>query len=138
MIDIRSRAHRILQPMSHYYDLSKCSGWLGALDFRPALGASEAVLGLYSLDIGGFSDAIVFTTLGLYLRSGQSWSPISYTEIERASAPTSKEHVTGFSIRKRDDGEIWIPVAGSKDGRFYDAFEVLRFVHRAKTDALSA
>jgi hypothetical protein len=94
MIDIRSRAHRILQPMSHYYDLSECSGWLAALDFRPALGASEAVLGLYSLDIGGFSDAIVFTTLGLYLRSGQSWSPISYAEIERASAPTSKEHLT--------------------------------------------
>jgi hypothetical protein len=44
----------------------------------------------------------------------------------------------GFSIVRRNGSEVWLPVKGSKAGRFYDAFSVLRFVDRVISDLKKA
>ncbi len=138
MIDVRSRVHRILRPLAGFRDLQESAEWPAALDPKPVLAASETVLGIYTDEPTDFSDAVVFTTQGLHVRSEKSWLQILYSDIERAVPPASKTGVTGFGILRRDGSEVWLPVRGSKSGRFYDAFEVLRFVDRVKDDVTSA
>lgn len=137
MVDIRSRVHRILSPLAGFRDLQEGSEWPTALDAKPVLAASETALGIYTDEPTNFSDAIVFTTQGLHVRRGRSWLQILYSDVERAIPPASKIGVTGFGILRRDGAEVWLPVRGSKGGRFYDAFEVLRFVDRVKDDVTS-
>lgn len=138
MIDVRSRVHRILRPLAGFRDLQESPEWPAVLDPKPVLAASETALGIYTDEPMNFSDAIVFTTQGLHVRSEKSWLQILYSDIERAVPPASKTGVTGFGILRRDGTEVWLPVRGSKAGRFYDAFEVLRFVDRVKDDVTSA
>jgi hypothetical protein len=138
MIDVRSRVHRILKSLAGFRDLQERSEWPAALDPKPVLSASETALGIYTDEPTNFSDAIVFTTQGLHVRREKSWLQILYSDIERAIPPASKTGVTGFGILRRDGTEVWLPVTGSKGGRFYDAFEVLRFVNRVKDDVTSA
>jgi len=124
--------------LADFIDLQENPEWPAALDPKPVLATSETVLGIYTDASETFSDAIVFTTEGLHVRCEKSWLQVLYSDIERAVPPASKTGVTGFTILRRDGSEVWLPVRGSKDGRFYDAFEVLRFVDRVKGDMASA
>ncbi len=137
MVDVRSRVHRILKPLAGFRDLQDRSQWPVVLHPRPVLAATEMALEIYSDEPTNFSDAIVFTTQGLYVHREKSWLRILYSDIERIVPPASKTGVTGFGIAKRDGTEVWLPVRGSREGRFYNAFEVLRFVDRVKDDVAS-
>jgi len=128
MVDVRSRVHRILKRLSNFRELS------GGSELPLALGASEEAVGIYFNDISGFSSAILFTTEGLYLHQDESWLRVLYSDIARTVLPSAKTEVSGFGLLLRDGTEIRLPVRGSRDGRFYDAFEVLRFVDRVRAD----
>jgi hypothetical protein len=134
MVEIRSRAHRILKPLSNYRDLSEDTESTVALPLGLTLSAFEQTLGIYTNEAANFSDAIVFTTKGLYLRRDNSWAQVLYSDIERTVSTNSKTEITGLTILLRDGGEFWLPVRHTKAGRFYDAFEVLRFLDRVRND----
>jgi len=120
--------------MPRFRELSGRSDLSDLLAGGLALGASEEALGIYANDASSLSDAILFTTEGLYLHQDKGWLRVLYSDIAQAVLPSSKSKVTGFNLLLRDGIEIRLPVKGSKDGRFYDAFEVLRFVDRVKDD----
>lgn len=138
MVDVRSRAHRILKPLSHYQDLSEGGELLIPLPSPPTLHDPERLLGIYTTLPHEFSDAILFTTAALYVRQNASWLKLPYSEIEHTVPPESKQNVTGFSVKHRNAGEVWITVKGSKAGRFFDAFTVLRFIDRVISDLKKA
>jgi len=94
---------------------------------------SEQILGVYTTDADS-SEAILFTTAGMYTFNNKSWLKLSYKEIERTILPESKVEVSGFFIVLRNSEKIWLSVKGSKSGRLYDAFEVARFVDRVVSD----
>jgi hypothetical protein len=137
MIEINSRVHRILKPLAAFREFHKDSDWPSALEPRPVLDEAERALGVYSDDLPTFSNAIIITTRGLYVRSGRTWMQILYSEIKQTISPPSKAP-TGLEIVKRDGVKIWLPVSGAQEGRFYDAFEILRFVSRVTNDIASA
>ena len=137
MVDVRSRMHRILKRMPKFREISERSDLSILLATGLMLSASEEALGIYANDELSFSDAILFTTEGLYLHQNECWRRVLYSDIARPVLPSSKREVTGFSLLLRDGTELHLPVTGSKDGRFYDAFEVLRFVDRVKDDVAS-
>jgi len=133
MVDAYSRAHRILKPLQHYSDLSQFDTLPAALMPGPMLVDSEQILGVYTTDADS-SEAILFTTAGMYTFNNKSWLKLSYKEIERTILPESKVEVSGFFIVLRNSEKIWLSVKGSKSGRLYDAFEVARFVDRVVSD----
>jgi hypothetical protein len=138
MVDIRSRVHRILKNMPRFRELLPRSDLSSLVAAGLTLRASEEAVGIYTNDdVSSFSEAILFTTEGLYLHKDERWLPILYSDIARTVPPSSKREVTGFNVLLRNGTEIRLPVIGSKDGRFYDAFEVLRFVDRVKEDVAS-
>jgi len=96
------------------------------------------MVGIYSPENAGFSDVIVFTTRGLYLRHNGDWTKILYEEIDRTKAPLEKKDVRGLTIVCDDGREFWLPVNGLRTGGFYDAFEVLRFLDRVQSDLANA
>lgn len=134
MVDVRSRAHRILKPMLRFRDFSDGSESSSTLPGGPILSASEEAIGIYANDESGRLDDILFTTEGLYLQGDQSWLRVFYADMDRTVPPSSKKEVTGLGILLRDGTEIWLPVRGSTDGKFYDAFEILRFLDRVVDD----
>lgn len=101
------------------------------------LSPSEEGLGVYINNVSSLSDSILFTTKALYVRKDERWQRVLYADIERTVLPHSKREVTGFSLLLRNGTEIQLSVTGSKDGRFYDAFEVLRFLDRVRHDVAS-
>jgi hypothetical protein len=131
---IRSRAHRILEPLSQYRDISERKNWPVGVPSGPALDDSECLIGLYINDPSDFVDTILFTDRGLYLLRDASWTRLLYTEIENVVSQESKSDVGGLNILRRDGGEFLLPVRGVSGSRFYDAFEVSRFLNRARVD----
>jgi hypothetical protein len=132
MIGAASLAHRTLKHFSRYRDLSEGQEPLTSLP----LNASERPLGIYRNEPDDITDAVLFTTEGLYVNRNGSWVQLLYRDIDRTLFPDSKSEVKGLKILRRDGSEFWLPVRGSKDGRFYDAFEVLRFLDRVQDDLL--
>jgi hypothetical protein len=136
MIEVRSRAHRILKPLANYSDLTGAE-LSTALSSAPKLSPSEEPIGIYWNQRSNTCDAILFTTDGLYQREPESWRRILYSDIDRAISPSNETNVTGLNILLKDGTEIWLSVKGSARGRFFDAFEVVRFLNRlTETEAI--
>jgi hypothetical protein len=134
-IGVDSRAKRILTPLAAYQELSEPADLTNLLEAAPRLRASEKALGIYKNDPASVADSILFTSAGLYIHSDDgSWVHVAYSDIERTIPPESKVDVTGFSVRCRDGRQVWVPVKGARAGKFYDAFEVARFLDRARID----
>ena len=134
-IGVDSRAKRILTRLAAYLELSEPADLTSLLEAAPRLRASEVALGIYRNDPASFTDSILFTSVGLYIHSDDgSWAHVAYSDIERTIPPESKVHVTGFNVRCRDGRQVWVPVRGAHAGKFYDAFEVTRFLNRARID----
>jgi hypothetical protein len=91
-------------------------------------------IGLYINDPADFLDTILFTNCGLYLLTGKLWTRLLYSEIEKVEPPISKSKVTGLKIIRHDGSELPLPIRGIRADRFYDAFEVLRFLDRVRAD----
>jgi hypothetical protein len=49
-------------------------------------------------------------------------------------SPDSKSEIAGLTILQQDGSRCFLPVRGHKAGRFFDAFGVLRFLDRVRTD----
>ena len=135
MVEVRSRVHRILKPIQNFRYLPEGSGVPQEFCAGLTLDASEEALGIYVNDVSTSSrDALLVTTESLYLHRDRSWQRIPYLSIERTVPPLSKSEVTGFTVLLQDGTEIWLPVRGVRNDRFYDAFEILRFIDRVKED----
>jgi hypothetical protein len=134
VIEVFSRAHRILKPLSGYHDLSENRIWPIGAYLCPTLNDGEYPLGLYVNDPINFHDTILFTNLSLYILQEKLWVQIAYAEIERVISPNSKSETTGITIIRHDGREFFLPVRGVRAGRFFDAFEVLRFFDRIRAD----
>src|SRR4051794_12896437 len=118
MIEITSRAHRTLKQLSRYHDLS--NGQESPVPLP--LNDHGRPLGMYKNQADVISDTVLFTTEGLYVNRDGSWVQLLYRDIDRTISPDSKNEVKGLKILRRDGSEFWLPLTGSKDGRFYDAF----------------
>jgi hypothetical protein len=135
MVEVRSRVHRILKPMPNFRYLPEGSAVPPEICAGLTLGPSEEALGIYVNDVYTSSrEALLVTTENLYLHRDRSWLQVPYLSIERTIAPPSKSEVSGFTVLLRDGTEIWLPVRGVRNDRFYDAFEILRFIDRVKED----
>lgn len=130
MISPASRAYRILKPMSSYVDAIEDPGWIDKLPSQPEIGADEVILGVYTNSVSTLDEAIVFTTLALYLFVSDGWRELKYSDIYQVISPKDKELVSGVEIVRNGKENFWLPVRGVKDGKFYDAYEVVRFLLR--------
>jgi hypothetical protein len=138
MVEVRSRVHRILRRMPNFTYLPEGSAALPEICAGLTLSPSEEALGIYVNDVSTSSrEALLVTTENLYLDRNRSWLRVPYLSIDRTIPPPSKSEVTGFTVLLRDSTEIWLPVSGVKNDRFYDAFEILRFIDRVKEDFAS-
>ena len=135
-MDILSRAHRTLKALINYRDLSASGKLPDGAPTLPALSAGESMVGAYVNDPSAFSDLVLFSTGGIYVFRVGSWEHVPFVKIVRTVAPENKEKVSGFMLQLDDGSSFWVPVTGSKAGRFFDAFEVLRFVDRVLADGL--
>jgi hypothetical protein len=136
-VDIHSRAHRTLKALSWYSDLSGDGKLPPGAPQPPVLQPDDVPIGAYVNGPTGFSDLVLFTTNGIYVYRSDKWEEAKYRDINRTIAPESKEAVTGFNMLLQDGRNFWLPITGSKSGRFFDAFEVLRFVDRVVADIAS-
>ena len=130
MIDPASRAHRILRPMNSYVDVIENPAWMDRLLSRPEIEVDEVILGMYINNILSLENTVAFTTSALYLLDGSSWMELKYSDIDQVISPKDKYSVKGVEIVRKDKGNFWLPIFGCKDGKFYDAFEVARFLLR--------
>jgi hypothetical protein len=135
MTEVASRAHRILKPLTAYRDVLENKNWPAGAPAGPTLDDTEYHLGLYINDSINFLDSILFTNCGLYIFNGQVWTRVLYSEIARVISPNGKSEIAGLSILRRDGNEFFLPVRGITANRFYDAFEILRFLDRVRADA---
>jgi len=134
MVDVISRAHRILNKLSNYRDLSEHGKLPIGLPPVPTVSPSEQMIGMYVTDPTSYLDTIIFTDSGLYLFRDDAWMRILYSDIDHVVFPQYKTEVTGLTIVCRSGSAFWLPVKGSKAGKFYDAFEILRFLDRVNSD----
>lgn len=132
-MNVLSRVHRILRPIPAFRDLT-VGQWPADAPALPNLALGEVALGAYSNDWSNYSDIVLFTTNSIYVLSAGLWSGVAFEQVEGSVAPSNKDNVTGFSLILRDKRTFWLPIGGSRLGRFYDAFEVLRFVNRILED----
>jgi hypothetical protein len=126
-IPVSSRAHRNLKALSRYHDLSGNKLPPPSMPALPVLSAGEEPVGYYENDPSSFSDVLFFSTTAVYVFRAGHWSKVLYQDIERSISPKSKQNVSGFNLLLRNGEQFWLPVTGSKDSRFFDAFAVLRF-----------
>ncbi len=135
---ILSRSHRTLKALASYHELTSSGGWVPRLPSIPNLPDGEKCFGVYVNDPTTLSDSVAFSSGGIHVfRSGQ-WDQIGFDDVIRALVPDSKENVTGFDLLQRDGRRYRVPIAGSKGGRFFDAFEVIRFIDRVLADRAAA
>lgn len=134
-VTVASRAHRILKSLSNYFDLTEEHFSLGK--FSADLQEKENVVGLYRNSTNSDNGAILITDFGFHLEEAGQWRFISFKEIVGPELPNQKIDVVGFHIRLRNGSSVWVPVSGVKSGKFYDAFEFIRFLDRVIQDMAS-
>jgi hypothetical protein len=134
-MNVSSRASRILNALGAYRDLT-IGQWPVDAPALPSFSDGEQLVGAYSNDWGKVSEPVLFTNKAIFVTGeDRTWRPVRFEDIERTVAPSGKEKVKGFSLLLRDQSSVWLPIGGSKAGRFFDAFEVLRFVDRVLADS---
>jgi hypothetical protein len=133
-MNVLSRAHRVLKRLERYVDLSGGHILPARAPELPRLSLDERPVGIYFNDPVQFSDTVFITTAGIYVHRSDRWDHVPYQAIDRALAPESKQEVSGLKLLLLDRKKFWLPITGVKSGRFYDAFEVLRFISRVLAD----
>lgn len=138
MDTVHFRANRILRRMKRYYDLSMGEG--SPAELPPGLNVQtpEVAIGIYINQSQPHLDAILITNTAIYIVNGQEWNRTAFAEIRKIVFPPSKKDVIGLSVERRDGSAFWLPVAGVVSGRFYDAFEMMRFLDRVCADIAEA
>jgi hypothetical protein len=116
--------------MNSYVDVIENPEWMDRLPSRPEIEVDEVILGMYINNISSLENTVAFTTSALYLLDGASWKELKYSDIDQVISPKDKDSVKGVEIVRKYEGNFWLPIFGCKDGKFYDAFEVMRFLLR--------
>jgi hypothetical protein len=127
---ILSRAQRTLNVLESYYDLTKDEGWMSKLSGFQKRSEFENLLGIYINDKITLENTVVFSDACIYVFREKKWECILFGDIKWAILPDSKNKITGFELSKKDGSMFWIPITGSKNDHFFDAFEVIRFIDR--------
>jgi hypothetical protein len=130
---VRTRAHRILNRIPSYRDLSEQperSAWdCDNLE----LSAEEQCIGRYENDPTTTLGTIIVTDLRLFVRRELGWEEIKFNEITDVTLNSEKMQATGVIISLSNGETREIPVVG-RQGRFLDVFEFLRFLRRVVDD----
>ena len=129
MISVASRVHCCLRKMKRFQQ--SVDGTLPALPSAPPLDRGEHLLGIYRDDEAA---PILVTDHGLHWRDADGWVAVPYSDIGRVVGPDTKQDVNGLHLLLRNGTQLWLPVTGCTDGRFYDAFEMWRFINRVIGD----
>jgi hypothetical protein len=137
---IRSRAHRILWRRGRDPNLLTADQETG---YRYALLHDvhierDHIFGVYENVPDSSEDAILFAVYGIYWL-GEIVQFIRYDQIQHTTAVClnrefEKTSVDTLKITMNSGEELFVPARGG-DGRFRDAWELMRFMLRAVSDA---
>jgi len=130
-MDVKIRSKRILKYMDNYLELPK--GTEHECVKKISLQPGEAIIGLYTNNKEFSDNWIIITDLGLHVLY-QEYYFIDYLKIKKVEMPEGKTSLRGFNILMRGRVKMWVPVEGEQEGRFYDAFEFIRFIDRVLED----
>jgi len=133
-MNISARAHRILRVMANYHTLADGQQLPAGMVKLPDLPKDESPVGIYVNDPSTFADSVFFTTEGVYVFRSKHWDHVKFSDIAKTVTPERKEKLSGFDLQLRNGESFWLPITGNKDGKFFDAFEVLRFFIRVIDD----
>ncbi|WP_156117250.1 hypothetical protein [Xanthomonas sacchari] len=124
----RSRAHRILRTLENFVTAKE--GCSAPEEFR-AVSLGEFI-GFYENKAEHIGDVAVFSEGIAWSESGQMLQ-VKYGEILSYSLPHEKKSLS-LLLRLSSGREVLMPVTGVKDGRFFDALAVTRFISRVMED----
>jgi hypothetical protein len=133
-MNVFSRANRILRAMPSYRSLSGNDTLPIGAPKAPNLQPGENPVGFYVNNATTFSGLIFFSSENVYVFSDDGWGRVAFCEIAHVIPPVGKENVIGFNLQLKNGCLFWIPVTGKRGGRFFDAFEVIRFFDRVISD----
>ena len=134
---IISRAKRILNHFENYHDVSSDEElFTDNMLKKIHLSDDEKLIGIYRNGNDFTDKLIVVTTFGLHILDGELRF-LNYNDIKDAELPKTKKNVKGFFITLHGGTRLWLTVLGVKNGRFYDAFEFIRFINRVISDLKS-
>jgi hypothetical protein len=124
------RFERTLNTLENYHDLKKDKGWLSKLSGFQKRSEFEDLLGVYINDKDTLENTVVFSDTCIYLFREKKWECILFSDMVRTTFSESKNKITGFELSKKDGSTFWIPITGSKNDRFFDVFQVIRYIDR--------
>lgn len=136
-MNVLSRAHRTLSALASFRGLSENYELPVGMPQLPKLLPGEVPIGIYLNDAATFTDLVFFSSEGVCVFRSGHWEQVKFSEITRTVAPDSKEKVAGFNLQLRNGESFWLPITGNKAGRFFDAFEVIRFFDRVLADLVA-
>jgi len=94
----------------------------------------EKIICLYRDNNIDNGSKIIFTDKKIIRIDFQGIYYIKYEDIEHSEPPNLNQVVHGFFLIMKNKTRVWLPVSGRVNNRFYDAFEVIRFIDRVLTD----
>ncbi len=126
---IRSRAHRVLENLSNYRDISDSSE--PHLLSQASFSAKEDILGVYENIPGAWQEAIIISDAGLRIFLNAGWLFIPYADMCAVDVPGAKDKQTVdlLLIRLVSGITIELPVRGGR-GKLRDVWEFLRYLQR--------
>lgn len=133
MTTVLARAHRILSRLDRYRSADSLGfgdeAWLQAVPFED----DERCIGVYENSPSSLDGNVVITDHGMYVGQESGFLRIRYAEMRGLSVPGDKHSSDRMVIRLPDERSAEVPVVGGR-GRFRDAHEFSRFLHRVVED----
>ncbi len=130
-MNVESRAHRILRPMSRYTPAERIRIDQSAL---PECTEGEKIVGIFRNHEDTLDSALLITTIGVHIRTDLHWQLIRYEDIKDIQFPESKSTAEYLTIDLPNSSQRLLPVHRGKDGSTSDLFEIMRFLKRATKD----
>ncbi|MDY4296024.1 MULTISPECIES: hypothetical protein [Xanthomonas] len=124
----QSRAHRILRPLENFVTSREACSI--PEEFRDV--SLGEFIGLYRNRAEHVGD-VAFFSEGMAWRESTEVLQVKYGEILYHSLPNEKKSLS-LLVRLSSGREVLMPVTGVKDGKFFDALAVTRFLYRVVED----
>lgn len=132
-MNVKSRAIRILRPLTRYRNLSTISPAPGYTTQGVKFQEGESCLGVYENVDGSLQESVLVTNVGLHVHRRREWGFVDYADIESIRIPSRKEEADTLEIHRYSGHMDEIPVRGAR-GKSRDAFEFLLFLNRVTAD----
>ena len=124
---IKSKAYRILRPLSRYKPLND---YQLPYDLSDLPRGEDELLGVYENVVGQRDSSIVFSTQGIYVDLTHHWTYVPYAHISTITLPEGDKHaVERIALQIAGGISLQIIVTGGEE-QFRDVYEVLRFLQR--------